>query len=182
MRAAVIVHERLGRWYRQLRPRLSDSPARWFETRSADDLDAILEGVAFPVVLVDLSRQPLEGLAALSAITTRAPGARTLVLDPDAFVEARDLARELGATHVLTGFAPPPLVADLLLRWIDLAGRQAESAGWSRTTFPETATDPWSWLADYLGEPWRPADADRSHRGVPGRWPGQEPRTTSCFP
>jgi hypothetical protein len=159
MRVAVIIHERLGRWYRQLRPRLSDRPARWFETRSTADLDAILEGLAFPVVLIDLGRQPLDGLAALGRVNARAPGARTLVLDPEAVEEASDMARELGATHVFTGFTPPPLVADLFVRWIDLAGRGTESAGWSRTTFPETATDPWSWLADYLDEPARPVDA-----------------------
>jgi hypothetical protein len=173
MRAVVIVHERLGRWYRQLRPRLSDLPARWFEIRSPDDLGEVLEGLAFPVALIDLNRQPLDGLDALNLINTRAPGARTLVLDPDAHVGASDLARELGATHVCTGFAPPPLVADLIARWITLAGRGLDSAGWSRTTFPESATDPWSWLSDYLGEPAIPADeraaARRRPRPVPER-------------
>jgi hypothetical protein len=159
MRAAVIVHERLGKWYRQLRPRLSGLSARWFETRSPGDLGEVLEGLAFPVVLIDLGRQPLDGLAALNLICTRAPGARTLVLEPDAHADARDLARELGATHVCSGFIPPPLVADLIARWIALAGRGVDSAGWSRTTFPETGTDPWSWLTDYLDDPNRPADA-----------------------
>jgi hypothetical protein len=104
MRTAVIVYERLGRWYRHLRPRLSDLPARWFETRSPGDLGGVLEGLAYPVVLIDLARQPLDGLAALSLVTAQAADARTLVLDPQRHVEARTVARELGATHVWSGF------------------------------------------------------------------------------
>jgi hypothetical protein len=150
MRTAVVVHERLGRWYRQLRPRLSDRPARWFETRSPGDLDEVLEGLAFPVVLIDLGRQPLDGLAALSLVHSRSPAARTLVLNPEAYLDASSIARELGATHVWTGFTPPPLVADLIDRWMALAGRSVDSAGWARTTFPETTTDLWGWLSDYL--------------------------------
>jgi hypothetical protein len=153
MRTAVIVHERLGRWYRQLRPRLSGLPARWFETRSLGDVHEVVEGLAFPVALIDLARQPLDGLAALDLIHTRAPGARTLVLNSDAYVDASSIARELGAVHVCTGFASPPRVAELLARWIDSARRRIESVGWSRTSFPETGTDPWRWLSDYLGDP-----------------------------
>ena len=40
-RVAVILHERLGNWIRQLRPRLHDQPVRWFETRSRADLDGL---------------------------------------------------------------------------------------------------------------------------------------------
>jgi hypothetical protein len=167
MRAAVIVHERLGRWYRQLRPRLSDRPIRWFETRSTGDLDGVLRELAFPVVLIDLGRQALDGLEALSVTVTRAPGARTLVLDPESYEDAAIAARELGATHVCRGFTPPPLVAELIARWIALALRGVDSAGWSRSTFPETSTDPWGWLSDYLGEPVGRAD----DRPAPRRWP-----------
>ena len=88
------------------------------------------------------------------------------MLDPEAQAGADHPARELGATHVWTGFTPPPLVAELIARWIALARRGIESAGWSRTTFPETATDPWSWLSDYLGEPARLTDA----QPAPPRW------------
>ena len=45
-RVAVVLCERLGTWAAQLRPRLQDRPVRWFETRSAADLDAALAGVA----------------------------------------------------------------------------------------------------------------------------------------
>ncbi len=159
MRVAVILHERLGTWSRQLRPRLSGLPVRWFEARSPADLKGILEGLAFPVVLIDLARQPVHGLEALDLVRTRTPGARTLVLDPEAIPGARVLACELGATLVRSGFVPPPFVAGLISRWIAMAKRDTESSGWSRTTFPETATDPWGWLSDYLGEPASPIDA-----------------------
>ncbi len=58
----------------------------------------------------------------------------------------------MGATHVWSGPVPPPVVAELVERWIALARNDIESAGWSRTTFPETASDPWSWLPDHLLE------------------------------
>ncbi len=83
----------------------------------------------------------------------RAPDALSMVLDPEARSERRGLARELGATYVGSGYVPPPFVAELLARWITLARSRIESAGWSRTTLPDTAADPWSWLAEYLGEP-----------------------------
>lgn len=127
MRAAVIVHERMGRWCRQLRPRLSDRPVRWFETRSPRDLEEILKGLAFPVVLIDLARQPVDGLVALSLVNQSAPAARTLVLDPEAQAGAHHPARELGATHVWTGFTPPPLVAELIA--LDRAGSSRDRVG-----------------------------------------------------
>lgn len=165
MRVAVVLHERLGGWNRQLRPRLSEMPVRWFESRSTADLEGILDGVAFPIVLIDLAGQPLDGLEALDLVRTRTPGARVLVLDSGAGADRRELAYELGATLVHAGFAPPPFVAALIARWVALARHRTESAGWSRTTFPENAAEPWAWLAEYLGEPgeptpaWRPASS-----------------------
>jgi hypothetical protein len=151
-RVAVILHERLGYWNRQLRPRLHDRPVRWFETRSRADLGGLLIGLACPVVLIDLGRHPIEGLKDLGYIVDRAPDARVLVLDPNAHDDVAGLARELGATHVATGFVPPPFVAQLLVRWIELAERQLERDGWSRTSFPKTQTEPWAWLADFLDD------------------------------
>jgi hypothetical protein len=153
MRVTVILHERLGNWNRQLRPRLARQHVRWFESRSTADLGAILVGIAFPIVLIDLARQPVDGLKALELVRSRAPEARSLVLDPEAKPDIRGLARELGATYVCSGFVPPPVVAGLVDRWITMARHGIESAGWSLTTFPETATEPWSWLADHLLEP-----------------------------
>lgn len=156
MRVAVVLHERLGGWNRQLRPRLSEMHVRWFESRSTADLEGILDGVAFPVVLIDLAGQPLDGLAALELVRMRTPGAWILVLDSGAGAEVTGLARELGATHVHSGFAPPPFVAALVARWVALARSRTEAAGWSRTTFPESAAEPWAWLSEYLGPPDEP--------------------------
>jgi hypothetical protein len=63
------------------------------------------------------------------------------VLDPEAHDRAIGLARELGATHGVAGFVPPPVVANLLARWIALAERRIERDGWSRTRFPETEAE-----------------------------------------
>src|SRR5262249_50042151 len=124
-----------------------------FESRSPADLEGILEGLASPVVLIDLGKQPIYGPEALDLVRTRTPAARSLVLDPDANADTRILARELGATHLCSGFAPPPFVAGLTSRWMAMARRATESANWSRTAFPETAADPWGWLSVYLSEP-----------------------------
>jgi hypothetical protein len=146
----VILHERLGNWVRQLRPRLHDQPVRWFETRSQADLDAVLTGLASPVVLIDLGQRGAAGLNDLNHVFRRASDAWVLVLDPEANDGVARLARDLGATYAVSGFVPPPVVADLLTRWVALAVRRIERDGWSRTSFPETETEPWSWLADLL--------------------------------
>ncbi|HKI17586.1 MAG TPA: hypothetical protein VKA15_06885 [Isosphaeraceae bacterium] len=151
----MILHERLGNWARQLRPRLHDLPIRWFETRSTADLDLLLIGMASPVVLIDLGSRPTAGLRGLQAILHRASEARVLVLDPEVHQEAAGLARELGATHVIPGFAPPPVVASLLRRWVKLAQRRIERRGWSRALTPDPESEPWSWLAPYLADPSR---------------------------
>ncbi len=96
-RVPVILHGRLGDWFRQLRPRMHDQPIRWFESRSPEDLGVLLIGLAFPVVLIDLGRQPESALRDLGLISLNAPSARALVLDSKAVegfaVLARDLAQ-----------------------------------------------------------------------------------------
>src|SRR4051794_13083151 len=131
-RVAVILHERLGTWSGQLRTRLHDRSIRWYETRSAADLAGALAGLAVPVVLIDLGRNVPEALADLAEATRLCPGAYVLVLDPGAHDGVEELARELGATHVLSGFVPPPDVAGLLDRWIGLAARAPARGEWSR--------------------------------------------------
>jgi hypothetical protein len=155
-RVAVILHERLGNWARQLRPRLHDQPIRWYETRSRSDLEGVLTGLAAPVVLIDLGRYPAAGLMDVDLVFRRASDARILVLDPASRHGVAGLARELGATHVESGFVPPPVVAALVARWIVLADRRIDRDGWSRNSTPESAKSPWGWLADYLGDPERP--------------------------
>jgi hypothetical protein len=177
-RVAVILHERLGNWVRQLRPRLHDQPVRWFETRSRTDLADVLTGLACPVVLIDLGRFPAAGLMDLELVVQRASDARILVLDHERHEGAVGLARELGATHVVSGFVPPPVVATLLTRWIGLAQRQITRDGWSRTSFPGSPTSRWDWLDAYLGDGHRldsvpprdrprPSSSSSGHDGPP---------------
>jgi hypothetical protein len=133
---AVILLERIGTWSGQLRARLSDRPVRWFETRSLADLDATLIGIASPVVLIDLRRNVEEGLKGLDRVMMLAPGARVLVLDPESHDGLADLAREMGAACVISGFVPPPEIASLIDRWINLAVAAMDKAGWSRPLAP----------------------------------------------
>jgi hypothetical protein len=140
-RVAVILHERRGNWAGQLRTRLQDRPVRWMETRSAADLDAALLGLACPVVLIDLRNDPAQGLLDLDRATQHSPAARVLVLDPEANEGVAELARELGASLVISGFVPPPDVASLVDRWITLAAAQTEREGWSRSLAAESPFD-----------------------------------------
>jgi hypothetical protein len=152
-RTAVILHERLGTWSAQLRPRIQGRPVHWIETRTATDLDKALLGRACPVVLIDLRRNVLEGLSDLERMMRLFPGTRVLVLDPDAHDGLAELARELGATHVISGFVPPPEVACLIGRWITLAELQTDRAGWSRPITADTPLDPEEWLQIAAGDP-----------------------------
>ena len=150
-RMVVILHERLGTWSAQLRPRVQGRPVHWIETRSATDLDKALIGLACPVVLIDLKRNVLEGLSNLDRLMRLFPGTWVLVLDPEAHDGVAELARELGATHVISGFVPPPEVACLIDRWITLAARQTDRAGWSRPVTTDTPLDPEEWLKCMIG-------------------------------
>ncbi len=156
---AVILHERLGNWARQLRPRLQEPTIRWFETRSQADLDDVLTGLSFPIVLVDLGKQPAAGLNELARITQCTSDALVLVLDPESHDGVAPLARELGAAHVESGSVPAPFVAGLLSKWVAVrsatsratAGpqprprppRQRRGAGWLPTwAIPGTSARP----------------------------------------
>jgi hypothetical protein len=147
---AVILHERLANWSRQLRPRLQGREVRWFETRSTADLDDALGGRSSPIAVVDLAGRTLDGLTDVERIRALAPGCLILVLDPDAREDVADLAREFGATYVFSGSVPPPEVAKLLSRWIDLAEARSASEGWSRSDDLDSQAEPWNWLIPYL--------------------------------
>jgi hypothetical protein len=171
-RVPVILHERLGTWIRQLRPRLYDRPVRWFESRATSELDVLLTGLALPLVLIDLGRDAAAGLRDIGLVSLRVPDARILAIDSGGRPDVAAAAREMGATHVFSGFVPPPVVAELMSHWIMAARLGIERAGWSRTTFPDTETDPWSWLSDYLdgpgtasrGQPPRPDRPEKPRR------------------
>jgi hypothetical protein len=145
----VVTHERLGNWARQLRPRLAVAgPIRWIETRSAADLSRALFGTVAPIGVIDLADRPRAMLLDLDLAARAAPEGLFLVLDPLASPGMAALARELGATLVLSGFNPPNRVADLLLRWLPLARRRSENDGWAPTLEPDP--EPWD-RDDLLG-------------------------------
>jgi hypothetical protein len=151
-RVAVVLHERLGNWAAQLRPRLPDPRIRWVESRSRDDLAAALLGLASPVVLIDLAANPVDGLHDLVRMREHSPGARVLVLDPGQHEGISEAARELGATLILSGFVPPPEVARLLERWIALSLDQSDHEGWSRPLALDSPSDAEGWLALAVGQ------------------------------
>jgi len=147
---AIVLHERLGNWSRQLRPRFQGRAVRWFETRSSSDLESAVAGRAAPIVVIDLAGQTFDGLADVERSRALAPGGLILVLDPEGREEVCRLARELGATHAVSGPVLPPDASRLLDRWIDLAASRSGRDGWSRTDDLESLPEPWNWLTPYL--------------------------------
>ncbi len=142
----VVTHERQGTWARHLRPRLAAAgpgpgPIRWAETRSAADLARAVRGVPVPLVVIDVADRPRAMLEDLDLAAQAAPAGLFLVLDPRAHPGVEPLARELGATLVLSGVVPPPRVAEVLLRWLPLARLRAEADGWAVPADPEP--EPW---------------------------------------
>jgi hypothetical protein len=140
-RQPMVIHERLGIWARQLRPRLASWPIRWTESRSAADLEAAVSGAPRPIVVLDLGNRPLSGLEDLDRAVRAARDALFLVLDPAEHAGIPTLARALGATLVLSGVVPPPAVAARLALWLRLTRRRAEADGWAGDSPP--VLDPW---------------------------------------
>lgn len=140
-RLPLIIHERIATWARQLRPRVVTWPVRVSETRSAADLERALKGSACPLVVADLARWPRQGLDDLERALAPSANALVLVLDPGTNPGVAALAREIGATLVLSGPATPPQVVGVLARWLPLAQRRAEADGWDGD--PEPEAEPW---------------------------------------
>jgi len=143
-RLPLVVHERLGVWARQLRPRLVSWPVRVVETRSVGDLAVALGPWPCPLAVIEVGKRARAALEALQMAVAISPGTMALVIDAAAHPALPLLARELGATHVLTGAVPPPAVASWLARWIPLALRRAEAEGWSADRDGEP--EPWDAL------------------------------------
>ena len=138
-----------------LRPRLATCPVRWAETRSAADLDSALAGKTCPIVVIDLGRRVCAGLEDLDRAMQLA-SAMVLVFDPEAHEGVAVLARELGATHVISG--PPrhrlwPISCGLA----PAAQRQAEGEGWSSARPPR----PRARALELAGPPAGPARSGR---------------------
>lgn len=155
---SVIIHERLDAWARQLRPRLREVPVAWAETRSGDDLARALARAVVPIIVIDLGDQPTRRLDAVALARQTAPDALILVLDPVGRAGVAEVARELGATHVLSGLANPPEVARLLGRWLLLARRRTLANGWAFSADPSDPWDPDS-IAFLAPKPGRPVPA-----------------------
>jgi hypothetical protein len=98
------------------------------------------------VVVIELGKDPSGPLEDLIGVIERNSSARVLVIDPEAREAVEELARELGATHIMPGFAAPPEVAELIGRWIRLALDEAGREGWSRPLPIDPARHPMAWI------------------------------------
>lgn len=148
----VVLHERSGAWARQLRARLDDVPARWFETRSTADLLAATRACTSPVVLIEAAPDPAPALRDLAVLAASASSPFVLFVDPRGRPEVLGAARESGATRAVSGRVTPPEVAALAARWISLAGRAVDREGWTRPIPADPARDPAAWVEEVVAE------------------------------
>lgn len=157
MRVRLIIHERIGRWSRRVRSRVSHMPVRLSETRSASDLRLAVVQSICPVVLLVFEKRLQVNLEDLERTRLLSPHALILVLDAPASSEYHSIARDLGATHVLPHPVLPPEVMRWVERWIPLAQSRIHSSGWSEEIKPEL--DPWDALLGTSSEPDRVSEA-----------------------
>ena len=130
-----------------------------------------------PVVLIDLARQPIDGLAALERRRARGPPTRaSLVLDPEVQARASGPGTRARGDARRSGFVPPPVVAGLIARWITLAGHGPGVGRLVADELPGEAAEPWGWLSEYLGDPARRPGGPGLH---PPRRPKPDPHQTS---
>lgn len=154
----VVLHERLGGWARQLRPRLAGSPARWIETRSTAELLVAITGGASPVILIEASQDPEGNLREVALVVERGGSPLVLFIDPLDRSDVMDLGRELGATLTVGGRCTPPEVAELIGRWIGLSARANAREGWSRPRPADPLRDPSAWIEELVANAARGAD------------------------
>ena len=145
-RPCIVLHERRGVWAGQLRPRLSSCAVRWLESRSRADLIAGVGASSCPIVVLNLGSRLRANLEDLFQAARAAPNGLFLVLDAEARPGVTTLARELGATHIWSGVAPPPAVADWLRGWIDLAQRRILVDPQHDAPSQEPEPQPWAFL------------------------------------
>ena len=146
----LVVHERIGYWGRQLQSRLINRSVRIVESRSAEDLERALTNMVCSLVVIDLGRKGCGGLDDLACALRTAPDALVLVIDPVSREGVAMLARELGATQVLSGAVTPPEVVDVMTRWISLAQERAKSSGWAASAPQPPVPEPWNWLSPHI--------------------------------
>ena len=150
MRLPLIIHERIGHWARQLRPRVEAWPVKLIETRPGDDVATMARRSACPILVVDLGDRPKLGLEAIDQAYSTAPLALILALNSSKLPEVDTLARELGASRVLSGSINPPDVMTVLERWLPIAQKRAEADGWAEDRVPEL--EPWEELLESLNQ------------------------------
>jgi hypothetical protein len=152
----LVIHEWLGFWGRQLRPRFLEASVavRIIETRSSEDLSIALDRAerSLLVVLIDSTGRTLAGLEDLGRVMLRGWEPLVLFIDSSKDEKVESLARELGATHVISGSVTPPAVATLLVRWLRLTSSRAEAEGWIPTPPRTLEPEPWNWLTSLMEE------------------------------
>ena len=142
----LVVHEPRTYWARQLRGRTASWPVRLHETRDLDDLLTAIRHEPIGVLLIDSGEDPDVALDHLAAAAAYLDFWLVLFVDSTPHADRATLARAVGATHVVVRPVPPPEVATLLSRWVQLALNRRARAGWIGDTDP----DPDAWITELV--------------------------------
>lgn len=116
----LVVRDSSGWWVDHLAPRLADVPIRVELMAGWGDADG--EPPAFGLFV--LGENLTIGLESLDRFARLRPCPCILALDPLRLPGLPGLARELGATRIISGPVPPPLVATIFRDWAALRRRR----------------------------------------------------------
>ena len=131
MLATLILHERIARWARRLRPLAHVWGFRLVETRSADALLDAARGSACPVVGVEVGSRLERTLLMIESARSLRPSALILALAEDPRPEIVSLLLEAGATSALGTREPVPRILETFERWVGLARERVAASGWA---------------------------------------------------
>jgi hypothetical protein len=124
-----VVYERKNFWFRHLKARLKSRDVVWRESRMIDDVLKSIFGVSVPLILFARERTPVDFAEELARIRLAASDAIVVAIrkvEPD---ESTLWPLEFGATEIVRSETPPPFVAELLERRVELARSRIERSG-----------------------------------------------------
>lgn len=148
MGVKLILHERIGRWARQFRPRADAWGVRLIESRSLSDLESALGLSSAPIVIVDFRDRAQPPFDAIVLTRMIASNSLILAVIPGAEPHLGMDAVEAGATISRHTTSPLLDTLNLIERWVKLAKSRSETGGWSPDRSP--TPEPWETILHEL--------------------------------
>jgi hypothetical protein len=157
-RVLAVVYERKNFWFRHLKARLKSRDVVWRESRTIDDVLKSIFGVSVPLIFFARERTPVDFAEELARIRLAASDAIVVAIrkvEPD---ESTLWPLEFGATEIVRSETPPPFVAELLERRVELARSRIKRSGFG--VDPSPPLDERSALRSLIDDVKNPAAID----------------------